>query len=136
MKVHPSAISGFTNTIQYELGRSGYSERTLQLICKHILGRKSNAHSVDVLDVGAGSGKLLRGIQSLLPATMQCMAVEPVKSMRNEFQKQSPHVPVLNNTAACIDLPSNSVSNIVIGQAFHWFATTSVLNEVRFYTQI
>ncbi|MBF6176398.1 class I SAM-dependent methyltransferase [Nocardia blacklockiae] len=81
----------------------------------------------EVVDLGAGTGKLTGGLASL---GVRVTAVEPDEAMRREFERQHPEVPVLTGSAESIPLPDDSVHAVVVGQAFHWFDLPVALPEI------
>lgn len=84
----------------------------------------------DVVDLGAGTGKLTR---LLVPTGANVTAVEPSESMRAQFVEAVPGVPVLDGTAERLPLADASVDVVTVAQAFHWFdiaATTAELARV------
>ncbi|HEY7076434.1 MAG TPA: class I SAM-dependent methyltransferase, partial [Solirubrobacteraceae bacterium] len=76
------------------------------------------------LDLGAGTGKLTRG---LLALGLDVTAVEPLAEMRA-------HLPAaaraLDGSAEAIPLPDAAVDAVFAGQAFHWFDRDRALAEV------
>ncbi|MFI1915545.1 class I SAM-dependent methyltransferase [Nocardia sp. NPDC020380] len=83
--------------------------------------------SPEVLDLGAGTGKLTDG---LLALGARVHAVEPDADMRAEFTRLHPDIPIAGGTAESIPLPDNSVDVVVAGQAFHWFDTDRAFPEI------
>ncbi|WP_328409238.1 class I SAM-dependent methyltransferase [Nocardia sp. NBC_00403] len=88
------------------------------------LGRQ---HSLVVLDLGAGTGKLTAG---LLGAGAEPIAVEPDAEMRSELIARYPDVTTLAGAAESIPLPDNSVDAVLSGQAFHWFDQKRAFPEI------
>ncbi len=72
-----------------------------------------------VLDLGAGTGKLTRG---LVAAGHDVIAVDPDESMLAALTAASPHVPAYVGSSEAIPLPDGSVDVVVAGQAYHWFS--------------
>ncbi|KDO30991.1 hypothetical protein SPRG_04179 [Saprolegnia parasitica CBS 223.65] len=83
----------------------------------------------DVVDVGAGSGKLTRALQRLLPAHTTLAAVESSVALRSEFQSAFPSIPVIEGSSSSTRLPSESVGNITVGQAIQCAAERNTLDE-------
>ena len=99
----------------YEHGRPGYPERALRA-CVPGTGRR-------VLDLGAGTGKLGRGLVAL---GHDVVGVEPDPALRALIPYEA-----LAGTAEAIPLPDASVDAVVAGQAFHWFDRDRAEAEMR-----
>jgi SAM-dependent methyltransferase len=78
----------------------------------------------DVVDLGAGTGKLTRGLVAL---GHRVTAVEPLPEMRAHI---GPPARVLAGSAEAIPLPDASADVIVCAQAFHWFDQPVALREI------
>lgn len=83
--------------------------------------------SLDVVDLGAGTGKLTRGLLALGHRTT---AVEPLAEMRAELEKAVPGARVLEGNAEAIPLADGSADVITCAQSFHWFDHGKALPEV------
>ena len=120
--VHSAATKGYTlEAPTYERGRPEYpTELTGWLRTK--LGLRENKR---VVDVGAGTGKFTK---LLLTTGAEVFAAEPVNAMRLQLARLG-GVQVLPTTAQSLPLDDASIDAIVCAQAFHWFATTEVLDE-------
>ncbi|WP_063021314.1 class I SAM-dependent methyltransferase [Nocardia niwae] len=81
-----------------------------------------------VLDLGAGTGKLTRG---LLAVGATVIAVEPDEHMRAELTRGLPDVTAHAGTAEAIPVQDDSVDAIIAGQAFHWFDLDRAYPEFR-----
>lgn len=81
----------------------------------------------DVLDLGAGTGKLT---QALMAAGHRVTAVEPSDGMRELLAVNCPTVDVLAGTAEDIPLADASVDVVTAGQAMHWFDLPRALPEI------
>ena len=75
------------------------------------------AGPVDVLDLGAGTGRLT---DSLVVRGLAVVAVDPSDSMLSVLVGRHPGVPCLSGAAEAIPMPDASVDAIVVGQAWHW----------------
>ncbi|MEV6009017.1 class I SAM-dependent methyltransferase [Streptomyces sp. NPDC051976] len=82
---------------------------------------------LDVLDLGAGTGKLTG---SLVALGHRVTAVEPDPGMLAELRGRLPSVTALSGGAEEIPLPDASVDAVVVGQAFHWFDQERALPEI------
>ena len=103
----------------YERGRPGYAEAALDAV-----GLPDGAV---VLDLAAGTGKLTR---QLVPRFARVIAVEPLEGMRAVLQRVVPEAEALAGTADAIPLPDSAVDAVFVGEAFHWFATETVVAEI------
>ena len=71
----------------------------------------------DVLDVGAGTGKLT----AMLTASGRSVtAIDPDPLMLQKLQGRLPGIPTLVGTAESIPLPDASANAAVFGQSWHW----------------
>lgn len=87
---------------------------------------------LDVLDLGAGTGKLTTQLAGL-PAgagLAHVVAVEPDPEMLAELRRQLPGVTALAGRAESIPLPDASVDAVLAGQAAHWFDLDRALPEI------
>lgn len=81
-----------------------------------------------VLDVGAGTGKLARGVLELGAGVV---AVEPGPAMLAQLRRALPGVEAHTGAAEAIPLPDASVDAAVAGQAFHWFDSALAVPELH-----
>ena len=94
----------------YERARPGYPEEAVRWLV--------GDEPADVIDVGAGTGKLTRLLDAL---GHRVTAIEPLAEMRAELGAAVPGVPVLAGAAEALPLPDGSADIVTCGQAFHWF---------------
>ncbi|MBD0738999.1 class I SAM-dependent methyltransferase [Streptomyces sp. CBMA29] len=83
--------------------------------------------TLDVLDLGAGTGKLSA---ALLALGHRVTAVEPDADMRGQLERLLPSVTALAGGAEEIPLADASVDAVVVGQAFHWFDQERAMPEI------
>ncbi|WP_335973328.1 MULTISPECIES: class I SAM-dependent methyltransferase [Streptomycetaceae] len=83
--------------------------------------------TLDVLDLGAGTGKLSAVLAGL---GHRVTAVEPDGQMLAELRGYAPGVRALQGGAEEIPLPDASVDAVLAGQALHWFDQTRALPEI------
>ena len=81
----------------------------------------------DVVDLGAGTGKLTRALVAL---GHRVAAVEPLDEMRAELETVLPGVPTWKGRAEEIPLPDASAEVVTSAQAFHWFDHGAALREI------
>jgi SAM-dependent methyltransferase len=81
-----------------------------------------------VVDVGAGTGKLTRG---LVATGADVIAVEPLREMRLQLERVVPEADAVDGTAEAIPLPDGAADAVTAAQAFHWFDPERALPEIR-----
>lgn len=113
-----------TVAADYERHRPEYPEKALRWAA----GRLALERGACVLDVGAGTGKLTRG---LVAAGFDVVAVEPGGPMLAELRKAVPQAEGLDGSAEAIPLPDASVEAVFAGQAYHWFDRERALPELH-----
>jgi SAM-dependent methyltransferase len=72
-----------------------------------------------VVDLGAGTGLLIRVILAVTDATV--IPVEPDPLMRAELAENTPGVTPLEGRDTSIPVADGSVDAVLVGQAYHWF---------------
>jgi SAM-dependent methyltransferase len=70
-----------------------------------------------VVDVGAGTGLLSRGLASRVP---RVVAVEPDDRMRAVLRSHSPGVEVVAGRGEALPLPDASADGVFVSSAWHW----------------
>ena len=103
----------------YERSRPGYPDDAVRWL--------AGAGSCDVLDLGAGTGKLTR---SLVALGHRVIAVEPLEQMLAELRRAVPGAEALLGSAEMIPVPDASVDVVTCAQAFHWFDHDRALPEI------
>jgi len=103
----------------YERGRPPYPAAAVDWLIP--------AGAAQVLDLGAGTGKLTR---QLAGRGLDVTAVEPSEGMREQLRRAVPGVPVLEGTAERIPLPGGSVDAVLVAQAWHWVDPARAVPEV------
>jgi SAM-dependent methyltransferase len=88
--------------------------------------------TIDVLDLGAGTGKLTAQLAGLRLAggPPNVIAIEPDPDMLAELRRQLPGVTAHQGKAEEIPLPDASVDAVLAGQAAHWFDLDRALPEM------
>ena len=121
--VHTAARQGYAKeAASYARGRPEYPPELAGWM-RDVLGTSEGKR---VADVGAGTGKFTK-LLTQTGATV--IAVEPVEQMRDAFATALPGVQVVPGSAQALPLEDASLDVIACAQAFHWFATTQVLDE-------
>ncbi|MFV0496316.1 class I SAM-dependent methyltransferase [Mycobacterium sp.] len=81
----------------------------------------------DVLDLGAGTGKLTT---RLIERGLDVVAVDPVPEMLDVLRASLPATQALLGTAEDIPLRDNSVDAVLVAQAWHWVDPARAIPEV------
>jgi SAM-dependent methyltransferase len=103
----------------YERSRPGYPDDAVVWLV--------GAEPCDVIELGAGTGKLTR---SLVALGHRVTAVEPLAEMRQHLRVAAPAVAVLEGSAEAIPTGDGSTDVVVCAQAFHWFDHPIALREI------
>ena len=103
----------------YARARPGYSDEAV----RWLVGDEPR----DVVDLGAGTGKLTRVLVAL---GHRVSAVEPLDEMRAEFAAAVPDAPALAGSAEAIPVPDAAADVVTCAQAFHWFDHAVALPEI------
>ncbi|MGR6322534.1 class I SAM-dependent methyltransferase [Micromonospora soli] len=74
--------------------------------------------SARVIDLGAGTGILTRGVLAL---GHRVVPVEPDPGMRAQLAAATPGTAALAGSAEAVPLPDGSADAVLVGQAYHWF---------------
>jgi SAM-dependent methyltransferase len=104
---------------EYELARPGYPPEVLDGL--------PLAADAEVLDLGAGTGKLTR---VLVQRYRRVVAVEPLDGMRGILERVVPAAESHPGSAESIPLPDASLDGVFAAQAFHWFANDEAVTEI------
>jgi SAM-dependent methyltransferase len=122
--VSERARSFETVAAEYERHRPDYPEDALRWAAEE-LGLEPGAR---ILDVGAGTGKLTRGLVGL---GLEVVAVEPGAPMLEQLRTAVPEAEAHEAPAEAIPLPDASVDAAFAGQAFHWFDRGRAVPELH-----
>ncbi|MHC9291637.1 class I SAM-dependent methyltransferase [Mycobacterium sp. LTG2003] len=113
------SLSFGSEAAAYERGRPSYPPEAIDWLLP--------AHAHDVLDLGAGTGKLTT---RLVERGLDVVAVDPIAEMLELLSNSLPDTPALLGTAEEIPLPDNSVDAVLVAQAWHWFDPELAVKEV------
>jgi SAM-dependent methyltransferase len=113
-----------TVAAEYELHRPDYPEEALRWAAEQI----GLAEGVRVLDVGAGTGKLARG---LVAVGFDVVAVDPGSPMLEQLRTAVPEAEALEGAAEAIPLADASVDGAFSAQAYHWFDRVRAIPELH-----
>jgi len=81
----------------------------------------------DVVDLGAGTGKLTRSLAAL---GHHVVAVEPLGEMLDRLRAAIPGVTAVAGSAESMPLPDGAADVVACAQAFHWFDQEAALAEI------
>lgn len=103
----------------YERGRPTYPEAIIDWLL--------DDDPATVIDLGAGTGKLTRG---LVERVATVVAVEPDPAMRASLSAALPGTSVIAGTGEDIPLRDGFADAVVVGQAWHWVDHVRAAPEV------
>lgn len=103
----------------YERGRPSYPEEAV----RWLVGDEPR----DVVDLGAGTGKLTR---SLVALGHRVTAIEPLPEMLELLPAAAPGARPILGSAEVIPLPDEYADVVTAAQAFHWFDRSVALQEI------
>ena len=103
----------------YERGRPEYPGEAVRWLAGDEVG--------DVVDLGAGTGKLTRALVAL---GHRVTAIEPLPEMLELLPASAPGAFAILGNAEIIPLPDASADVVTSAQAFHWFDHPVALPEI------
>ncbi|MGC4895043.1 class I SAM-dependent methyltransferase [Micromonospora sp. DT31] len=121
-----AALSFGAAAAEYDRFRPRYPEAALRWALD---GR----HAARVVDLGAGTGILTRGLLALADdggPVAHVVPVEPDPGMRAHLAAATPGTSALAGSAEALPLPDGSADAVLVGQAYHWFDRASAHAEV------
>lgn len=120
---HERSLSFGSQAAAYERGRPSYPPAAIDWLLSPGAGNPVR----DVLDLGAGTGKLT---SRLVERGLQVVAVDPIPELLDVLRSALPDTPAMLGTAEQIPLPDNSVDAVLVAQAWHWFDPERAAAEV------
>lgn len=109
---------------EYAAHRTGYAAGAVRWALRPVAGRAP----LELLDLGAGTGKLTESLVTLPGAVVT--AVDPDPRMLAELRALLPDVTALSGAAERIPLADASVDAVLVGQAWHWFDHARAVPEI------
>jgi len=103
----------------YERGRPGYPEEAVRWL--------ADGEPRDVVDLGAGTGKLTRALVAL---GHRVTAIEPLPEMLERIPAAAPGAFAILGNAEVIPLPDAHAVVVTCAQSFHWFDHPVALPEI------
>ena len=128
------AAEGFgRNSSNYEANRPGYTPEAVKIIAQAVASVSSLREGIQyqVLELGAGTGKLTEQLVRELPTSTRYLASEPSRNFLDALREKSLGVETVETSAASIPLPDNSVQAVVCAQSFHWFSDLDSLKSIH-----
>jgi SAM-dependent methyltransferase len=113
------SLSFGSEAAAYERGRPSYPPEAIDWLLP--------AEARDVLDLGAGTGKLTT---RLVERGLDVVAVDPIAEMLEVLRRALPNTTALLGTAEEIPLADNSVDAVLVAQAWHWFDPARAIPEL------
>src|SRR3954468_17107965 len=104
--MHPNTAAFADVADAYERGRPGYPQEIVTLL--------ELGPGVEVVDIGAGTGKLTR---VLVASGADVIAVEPLPRLRERIKGAR----TLDGVAEQLPLADAAVDVATVGEAWHWF---------------
>lgn len=117
------SLSFGSEAAAYERGRPSYPPEAVDWL----LAPTDDWDARDVLDLGAGTGKLTT---RLVERGLRVTAVDPIAEMLDMLRDALPDTPALLGTAEQIPLPDSHVDAVLVAQAWHWFDADRAAAEV------
>jgi SAM-dependent methyltransferase len=117
------SLSFGSQAAAYERGRPSYPPEAINWLLTAAAGNPVR----DVLDLGAGTGKLT---SRLVERNLNVVAVDPITELLDVLRATLPETPALLGTAEQIPLPDDSVDAVLVAQAWHWFDPERAIPEV------
>ncbi|MEX2612341.1 MAG: class I SAM-dependent methyltransferase [Gaiellaceae bacterium] len=103
----------------YERGRPSYPEKAVRWL--------AGDEPCDVVDLGAGTGKLTRALVAL---GHRVTAIEPLPEMLELLPAAAPGAGAILGNAEVIPLPDAIADVVTCAQSFHWFDHPVALPEI------
>ena len=117
------SLSFGSQAAAYERGRPSYPPEAVDWL----LAPTDTWAARDVLDLGAGTGKLTT---RLVERGLTVIAVDPIAEMLEMLRTALPDTPALLGSAEQIPLPDNAVDAVLVAQAWHWFDQEQAVAEI------
>jgi SAM-dependent methyltransferase len=108
----------------YHAHRPGYPDAALDWVLD------GTSPDADLLDLGAGTGKLTASLVGRGSGDNTVHAVEPDPEMLAVLRRDLPAVHARAGSAEAIPLPDGSVDAVLVGQALHWFDPETAYPEI------
>lgn len=107
----------------YDRGRPSYPDEAVAAV---LHGARRTGTTVDVVEAGAGTGKLT---EQLLAHGCRVTATDPSETMLARLRERAPAAGAAAGAAERLPVRSRSADVVVAAQAFHWFDAPAALAE-------
>ncbi|PSR97509.1 methyltransferase domain-containing protein [Coniella lustricola] len=137
MSLSPAAAIGFANASAYDAHRPAYPAEAVQKLLKHM--RLADRAHARIVEVAAGTGKFTEALAARHEG-FDIVATEPHPDMRRQLEARALRRVVVRPSPAqelgrMVDGDGNGIEEwgdgVIAAQAFHWFATDEVLDEIH-----
>jgi SAM-dependent methyltransferase len=108
----------------YEAGRPSYPAEAVAWMLQPV---RDPGRALRVADVGAGTGKLTRGI---VESGAEVIAIDPDPGMLETLRANVVGVPTFVGRAEALPLPDAALDAVLLGQAWHWVDVPAASGEV------
>ena len=119
------ALSFGTEAAAYDSGRPGYPLDAVEWVLG--LAATDDGKRPDVVDVGAGTGKLTAAFEGRAASVT---AVEPDAQMRARLSANLPGVTAVEGTGEAMPLGDDSADVVTFAQSWHWVDVPAASAEV------
>ncbi|XP_005089253.1 uncharacterized methyltransferase C25B8.09 [Aplysia californica] len=132
-----AAVGFKTGADNYEKGRPSYTAEAVDYVVSEVAAvAKSRPESTgttkyNVVELGAGTGKLTEVLCKKLPESCRYLALEPSQEFHDTMAAKNLGVDTVVGDAGAIPVEDGSAENVVCAQSFHWFADKEYLEEIR-----
>lgn len=145
LPVHNISANGFSisNVELYQKNRPTYKKDVIDKVDQIIYSSLSSFNSIKLLEIGSGTGKFSQAFlereESKKYGEYTYIATEPSDAFRLKLQSQIKDwnyklakVIVDEGTGEIIPIKdNNSISGVIIAQAFHWMSNIDTLKEIN-----
>jgi SAM-dependent methyltransferase len=111
----------------YATSRPGYPADAVRWLLYGDAGAGDDSASLDVLDLGAGSGSLTLALPGYAG---QVVAAEPSLNLLTELRRAAPEIPAVRAGAESLPFADGGFDVVTVATAFHWFEPDRALPEI------
>lgn len=118
----------------YDIYRPGYTSESVDLIVSEIvevIDPTLSSLKCDILELGAGTGKMTDQLSRKLPKYLKYLASDPSKHFLDVLKTKNLNLEIVMASAGCIPLMDKTVGIVVCAQCFHWFSEKKDLESIH-----